>query len=548
MPESRLKRRLLILKSENNDLLKTLFWETTLRCNARCAFCGSGCGENTHYPDELTTEEICHVLQDTAQKLPAAGIMLNITGGEPLLRKDVFAVAGFAASLGYPWGMVTNGSLLNGKVIREMKENGLKTLTVSIDGLKRTHEELRRLAGSYDRMIGNLKEIAEDGFADHLQVTTVVNRKNIGELEQLRELLLTIGLDSWRVVTVDPIGRANENKDILLNPDEMRQYFEFIEKYCQDPVLPVLQSCSHYFGDREPRLRSRSFSCRAGKTVASVLYNGDIFVCPNVQRRKELIQGNVRRDSLAEVWQKGFSFFRKKDRTLSDKCRNCYYREECGGDSLHTWNFEEQQPAFCIRNYDDDKQKATYSAKKQLYDNTVEAYKTTVRQPRLLRQYTDRPSRSRVILTKQAYKELTELFEWGQDTPHNRIEQMACLLGRREDTLLVIQQIRQISLAYADETAAVFTEDSLKEGWTALNQVKEEGKDAELLGFVHSHPRELKTELSVSDERLHRYLTERYSVPLTMLVNPQKKIIKAFYDTDFDLSEVRILLPDEQSE
>ena len=101
--------------------MRTLFWETTLRCNARCEFCGSGCGDCMDFPDELTTDEICSALSDVAKAFDPHDIMLNITGGEPLLRRDLFTVAEFASGLGFPWGMVTNGSLITPEIIEKME-------------------------------------------------------------------------------------------------------------------------------------------------------------------------------------------------------------------------------------------------------------------------------------------------------------------------------------------------------------------------------------------------------------------------------------------
>ena len=86
-------------------VLYNLFWETTLRCNAKCKHCGSRAGEECNFKDELSTEEIKNALQGIANKYDSSKILLNITGGEPLVRKDLFEVMEFAKNLGYHWGM-----------------------------------------------------------------------------------------------------------------------------------------------------------------------------------------------------------------------------------------------------------------------------------------------------------------------------------------------------------------------------------------------------------------------------------------------------------
>ena len=131
-----------------------------------------------------------------------------------------------------------------------------------------------------------------------VQVTTVVNQKNIDELEDLYQLLLENGVQYWRVVNCDPIGRANDNSNILLKKKDFIRLFNFIiEKQKEGKMKEVSYGCSHYLGvNLEKVLRKWYFFCATGINVGSVLSNGDIFVCPNVPRRPELIQGNVRTD------------------------------------------------------------------------------------------------------------------------------------------------------------------------------------------------------------------------------------------------------------
>lgn len=527
--------------------LRTLFWETTLRCNARCAFCGSGCGDIVSCKGELTTEEIKAALKDIALKLPAEEIMLNITGGEPLLRRDVFEAAGYASSLGFSWGMVTNGSLITPDVIKSMKQAGMKTLTVSIDGCKETHERLRRLEGSFEGIIASLRAIKKEGFLDHIQVTTVVNRQNINELEQLREVLAGIGLDSWRVVTADPIGRAKDNTSILLDGDGMKRYFAFAKKYRSDPVLPVIQSCAHFFGDRETSLRTRGFECGAGKRVAGILYNGDIYVCPNVERRPELIQGNVRTDSFADLWINGFEWFRKRERTLSEECRGCYYKDACLGDSLHTWLFDEQKPAFCIKKFYSQAQNASYSAKLGMYNKAVSELKDECKKPSALRLFSDRPSGARLVFTREASKTLYDFFEWNRNTPRNKNELMAVLLGKRQEDLFIVEAVREATLDFAGETSAVFTQSTLESAFSALDTEKRIFPDIEMLGFVHSHPNGLETVLSTADVKLHGYLQNEYGLSVSVLVNPQKRRIKAYYGSETEAAEIYFLGSSEEN-
>lgn len=139
-------------------ILYNLFWETTLRCNAKCKHCGSRAGEECNFKDELTTEEIENALQSIANKYDASKILLNITGGEPLVRKDLFEVMKFARNLGYHWGMTTNAMLINDDNIEKMKETGMTTISISLDGLEDSYDEFRGVKGSFIKIIENIQK------------------------------------------------------------------------------------------------------------------------------------------------------------------------------------------------------------------------------------------------------------------------------------------------------------------------------------------------------------------------------------------------------
>lgn len=331
--------------------LRILFWETTLRCNAMCKHCGSRAGINCNYEDELTTDEIKKALYDISQRLDISKMTLNITGGEPLLRKDLFEVMKYAKELGYNWVMTTNGTLIDEEMVQKLKDAELSSLSISIDGTEETHDAFRGIKGLYNKSINAINILKRADFLNHIMVTTVVNKTNINELEELYEIIKSLDIKYWRIVNIDPIGRANDNTDLILNEDEYRYLFKFIkEKRKKTKSFEVTTSCSHYFGlDYEKETRDWMFNCIAGLEVGSILYNGDIFVCPNVERRPELIQGNVRNDNFVDIWNKKFEFFRNINRYKKCKeCVECINAKYCLGDSIHTWDFENNRPKLCL--------------------------------------------------------------------------------------------------------------------------------------------------------------------------------------------------------
>lgn len=330
-------------------VLNSLFFEVTLRCNARCEHCGSNCGDIIQ-KDEITKDEIFKVLEDirNAGLYDPKTVMLNITGGEPLVRKDLFEIMAYADSLGFPWGITTNGILIDEKVVKNMAKTHMYSVSVSIDGLRETHEKFRRVKNCYDKILKGIELMLKEPEIKVVQVTTCVNKKNIDELEDIYQMLLKMGLKEWRVIEVDPIGRAFNNADILLDGDGFKRMVRFIKEKQLEGKMNVTYGCGHYLGNGvDYDIRKKPFICYTGVNVGCILSNGDIFVCPDVKRRPELIQGNIRKDNFMEVWEKKFKLFRKMTRTCNSTCKKCSEWKLCGGDAFHTWDFDENKPLVC---------------------------------------------------------------------------------------------------------------------------------------------------------------------------------------------------------
>jgi len=330
---------------KRNPQLQQLFLELTQQCNMYCRHCGSSCGD-TILKDGLSKEEIQAFLKSIAEQIDPKSIQLCVTGGEPLLRNDFFEIMHYAHELGYRWGMTSNGTLIDAACAEKLFDAGMETVSISLDGLRETHEWFRRKKGCFDSALKGIKALVDYGRFPHVQVTTVVTKKNIGELEELYQLLLTTGIRSWRVINIEPIGRAKEQPELLLEKEDYFRMFQFIKGKRFAEKMEVLYGCSHYLGlEWEGEVRPWYFLCKAGIGIASITYNGDIVACLDIERRSELIQGNIRKDDFLEVWKKRFRAYRKD----SHKCKGCKHYKYCGGDSFHTWNFDGNYPDLCMK-------------------------------------------------------------------------------------------------------------------------------------------------------------------------------------------------------
>ena len=327
--------------------LRNLFLELTMRCNERCLHCGSYCGDVTS--EELSVDQYRTFLTQVKEDMGTSGKMLDITGGEPLLRKDFFDILGAAHELGFSWGMTSNATLIDDSVARDLKRVGMGTISVSIDGLEATHDAFRRTPGGYSKAMNGIECLLRTGGFEHVQVTTVVTHQNITELDELFKIFNNMDIDSWRVINMEPMGRAKQHPELILTPDDYRTLFEFIRNK-RIAGEPVTYGCSHYLGlEYEREVRDWYYLCTAGLYTASITACGDIIACLDIERRPEFVQGNILRDRFSEVWEKKFQIFRRDLSDDNEVCSKCDQKDFCHGDSYHSWNFDKNEPMLCFK-------------------------------------------------------------------------------------------------------------------------------------------------------------------------------------------------------
>ena len=328
--------------------LRCLFLELTDRCNLKCRHCGSSCmTQNTQYAN---AGELVRLFREMPADLIDDGFMVCLTGGEPLLHPEFARIANAINDRDIPWGMTTNAVLIDLPTAFHLKELKMGSISVSIDGLMEHHEWLRRVPGCFEKAIDGIKHLHKAGH--RVQVTTVVGKHNLSGLEDLYSYLQELGVESWRVINIDPIGRATDEMNVpALDRAEIKQLLAFIrrKRYDSGNRMDVRYGCAHYLSfDLEREVRDNYFMCKSGMQVASILVNGDIYGCLDVERRPELVQGNIATDRFCDVWKNGFRAYRT-DRTQTCKqCSTCRERQFCAGDSMHTWDFQNNRPKICL--------------------------------------------------------------------------------------------------------------------------------------------------------------------------------------------------------
>jgi radical SAM enzyme (rSAM/lipoprotein system) len=240
--------------------------------------------------------------------------------------------------------VVTNGFLLSPNRFNSLLNAGLRSITISLDGLEDSHNWLRANNKSFQRAFDAISLLPTIPDLKY-DVVTCVHPGNLEELDQLKELLVKAGVKYWRIFTIFPIGRARDDDQLQLTPAQFKQVFEFIRETRKENRINLNYSCEGFLGDYEGEVRDNFFFCRAGINVASILADGSISACPDL--RDNFIQGNIYKDDFMTVWNHGFKKYRDRSWTKTDECATCDSYRYCEGNGLHLRNEKDGKLLFC---------------------------------------------------------------------------------------------------------------------------------------------------------------------------------------------------------
>ena len=321
--------------------LQQLFWESTLRCNVHCLHCGSDCSSSDATPD-MPAEDFLRVIdQSVTPHVDPHNVLIIISGGEPLMRADLAEVGKALKQRGYPWGMVTNGLALTEKRFKELMASGLRSMAISFDGMQDNHNWLRQHPLAFDGATRAIKLAAEYSqspisntqYPLVWDVVTCVNQRTILQLDEMREYLWSIGVRNWRLITIDPMGRAAENPELLLTPEQHRYLLNYIREKRKEG-LHISYSCEGFMPGYEMEIRDHLFHCAAGVSVASILIDGSISACTSI--RGKYYQGNIYQDDFWQVWENGFADYRNRQwMKQKEPCKDCQLFRYCEGGGMH---------------------------------------------------------------------------------------------------------------------------------------------------------------------------------------------------------------------
>jgi radical SAM protein with 4Fe4S-binding SPASM domain len=330
--------------------LRYLFWEATLRCNLSCRHCGSDCvRQDSSEHNEIDCDSIRRELRSIAKSYPPERCTFAIIGGEPLVRDEIIDVGAYAAELGFPWGITTNGMLLSDSMIDRLKRAHLKTISVSLDGIRQDHDALRNHPGCHDVVTTAIRRLLADRFYDKFDVICCVSSINIDHLDAFVDELLDMGVPAVRFTPVFSRGRAGRNERLKLQKPDYTKLLEFIAKQREiRSAIKVNLSEEGYWGPQwECVVRDDFHYCSSGILTGTILHDGRVTGCPSVSR--SFIEGDIRERSFVDIWQSGFSRYREdRKSTFAHQCGDCEHWILCEGGGFHLLDQELDRSACCL--------------------------------------------------------------------------------------------------------------------------------------------------------------------------------------------------------
>lgn len=328
--------------------LQIISWEATRRCNMNCVHCGSP-SENVILDEELTAEEIVRAFEQIATDFDMSRFRhINITGGEPFVRKDLLEILSriSRSPLYRNIDIQTNGLILydNPELFGQLDKYGVTGLGISIDGLEETHDSFRRMRGGFVKAFEAARFAVEKGYVT--TVSAVAHAKNVDEIPQLFELVKSeIQPRVFRVMTIDPIGRTDFDSEYLLSPEQVRSVIQFLRAEYQnscgnyaDPTVTMVElGCGGWLGkELEGTCRPLIFHCIAGINNLGILFDGKLASCSNIPR--EFIEGDLRKDKIKTVWETRYHRYRNFEWKKTGSCADCDQWDYCHGGPMHLKN------------------------------------------------------------------------------------------------------------------------------------------------------------------------------------------------------------------
>lgn len=320
---------------------KWIAWEITRRCNLKCVHCRSSSQIEVDGHPDFSLEQAKSILDDISSY---ASPVMVLSGGEPLLRKDVFDIAKYGRSKDLRMCLATNGTLVTQDICEKIKDADIKMVSLSLDGAKaETHDNFRNQEGAFNGTMNAIKLFNKNNIPFLINSSfTVRNRK---EIPEIYKLVKTLGATAWYMFMIVPTGRGEDIMEELIPEniyDEILEWHYEMEKN-EDELLMRPTCAPHYYrivrqkakeeGSNFKR-RNLKFStggskgCLAGQLICLIDVDGDVLPCSYFPKSA----GNVLKSPFKTIWEESEFLHELRDfKSYKDNCGICEYVNVCGG-------------------------------------------------------------------------------------------------------------------------------------------------------------------------------------------------------------------------
>jgi heme b synthase len=323
---------------ENRNEPRLVAWEVTRSCNLNCVHCRAS-SERGPYKGELDRAKSLEILDQIAL---AGKPIVILSGGEPLLRKDIFDLARHGSQLGLRMVMATNGTLLTLHVAEEIKSSGIKRISISLDGADaEEHDRFRKVEGAFNSALKGIEILKSVGM--EFQINTTVTRHNLGRIDKILEMAVELGAVAHHIFLLVPTGRArdmiNQEIDALEYERLLHWFYDMRDKTplhlkatCAPHYYRILRQKAHAKGEKVDfetyGLDAVTRGCLGGISFCFISHDGIVQPCGYL----ELNCGDLKISSFDSVWDNSEIFKKLRDfSALKGKCGRCEYQMFCGG-------------------------------------------------------------------------------------------------------------------------------------------------------------------------------------------------------------------------
>jgi heme b synthase len=339
---------------------KWVAWEITRRCNLNCVHCRSSSEMDIKGHPDFSTEEAYRILDNIADY---AKPVIVLSGGEPLLRKDVFDIAKYGTGKGMRMCIATNGTLVTDEICEQMKAAEVKMVSLSLDGsTDAVHDDFRSQKGAFAGTVNAARLFKKHGV--QFLINSSFTKRNQEEIPRVYKLAKELGATAWYMFMIVPTGRGEDIMHELISKEDYEEILNWhyqMEKNESD--LLVRPTCApHYYrvvlqkqkeeGEKFER-RSLKFStggskgCIAGQVICLIDVDEDVLPCSYFPKSA----GNLREKSFKDIWENSELFLEMRDfKKYKGRCGSCEYVSVCGGCRARayaiTGDYLEEEP-FC---------------------------------------------------------------------------------------------------------------------------------------------------------------------------------------------------------